>query len=738
MVEDFSLRDYGFKDRYMRRKGHEMLEEFYIPMLAASTTYDRVAGYFSSSVIKHASAGFAKFCKNPNTRADQDLPKFRLIVGARLSPEDEQTVLHIQNPDLATKISDSLVNTIDQINSDDDFDFDKRSRFSGLAWMLKRGLLEIKVGIRYDSETSELIHHSEAEFHDKFGIASDGTHELSFLGSVNETKRGWLENQESCDVYKSWEPGDVRRIRNHKNDFEEMWNTDRVNTEMELAIFSFPEAAKEKMLHHFPPADPRQYDEKSEIKKRRTYIARGQGISAKIKKKVVESKKWSHQKDATDWFLDESKANGRGILQMATGAGKTRTAIGIMRKSVQSDIVNKTIVCVPKTLEEQWDREIREFYEENNLDSYWWKSGKNQHLTFFNDNRKNSVMIVSYHFVPKLLEYARKYPHKMSDTLLVVDELHHIGSEGYKQGLKSDEQDHFDSEYEEEKVDIKEYLMDDFTPFKQCLGLSATPWDEYDNTRNGYIISGFVNSDFKIQKDEDWRKQLIDKELVFHFGLKEGIEKGILCPFNYHPLPYVPSEQDRQDAKDAFKKINPTLSPRMQQIMGMILAAKVFKISREKLPPFKQWLSELLQSGRKLNRSILFVGDLEFGKDVTQLLSSEFDITDFRTFFQGEKMDTLDKFARGLSSQNPDGLDSLVACERISEGLDIKSVDTIILFCSDNARLKTIQRIGRALRTDDQNPDKIATVVDFICQDKDSVDHKRSEWLGKLSKVRRK
>ena len=75
----------------MRRKGHEMLEEFYVPMLAASTTYDRVAGYFSSSVIKHASAGFAKFCSNPNTRADNELPKFRLIVGARLSSEDEQS-----------------------------------------------------------------------------------------------------------------------------------------------------------------------------------------------------------------------------------------------------------------------------------------------------------------------------------------------------------------------------------------------------------------------------------------------------------------------------------------------------------------------------------------------------------------------------------------------------------------------------------------------------------------------
>jgi len=706
-------------------------------MLKSSSTYDRVAGYFSSSVIKHASAGFAKFCDNPNFRESDGLPKFRLIVGARLSSEDEQTVLHIQNPDLASKISDSLVNAIDQISGDEEFDFDKRSRFSGLAWMLKKGLLEIKVGIRYDSVTKELIHHSEAEFHDKFGIVSDGQNEVSFVGSVNETKRGWLENHESCDVFRSWQPGEQRRINNHKTDFEDMWNTQSVNDEMELAIFSFPEAAREKMLHHFPPADPSKYDEKSEIQRRRQYIGLGKNISKKIKKTASDDKKWAHQKDAIDWFLDESKANGRGILQMATGSGKTRTAIGIMRKAVQDNIVNKTVICVPKTLEDQWATEIRKFYDENSLDCYWWRSGKNQHLNFFMDNRKNSVMIVSYYFVPKLLEYARKYPHQMHDTLLVVDELHHIGSEGYKKDLISNPTD-LDSEYEEERVEIKKYRMDDFASFKQCLGLSATPWDEYDDTRNAYLISGFVNGDFKIENDQDWKKLLIDDKRVFYFGLKQGIEKGILCPFNYHPLPYTPSEQDHQDARDAFSKVNPNLPKRMQQIMGMILAAKVFKISREKLPPFKSWLGERLHTGKKLDRCILFVGDLEFGSDVTRLLSSEFDITDFRTFFQGEKMNTLNLFAKGRSNENPNGLDSLVACERISEGLDIKSVDTIILFCSDNARLKTIQRIGRALRIDETNPEKVATVVDFIYENEGSADLSRKEWLVELSKVRRK
>ena len=730
-----SLRDVGFKDRYKRRQGHLMLEEFYIPMLKSSTTYDRVAGYFSSSVIKHASAGFAKFCDNPNTRGNEGLPKFRLIVGARLSSEDEQTVLHIQNPELASKISDSLVDTIDKISGDEEFDFDKRSRFSGLAWMLKKGLLEIKVGIRYDSVTKELIHHSEAEFHEKFGIASDGQNEVSFIGSVNETKRGWLENHESCDVFRSWQAGEQRRIDNHKGDFQEMWNTNGVNDEEGLAIFSFPEAAREKMLHHFPPADPRKFDEQSEIQMRRQYTGLGKNLSKKIQKTVSDDKKWAHQKDAIDWFLDETKANGRGILQMATGSGKTRTAIGIMRKANQEKLVEKTIICVPKTLENQWAKEVNLHYPENSLDCYWWASGNDQHLTFFSDNYKNSVLIVSYYFVPKLLDYARKYPHRMENTLLVVDELHHVGSEGYKKDMSS-EHKNLDSEFDEERVDIKNYQLDDFAPFGMCLGLSATPWDEYDNTRNGYLISGFVNGNFTIEKDEDWKKQLIEEERVFHFGLKEGIEKRILCPFNYIPIPYTPSASDRQAAKDAFNKVNPNLPPRMKQIMGMILAAKVFKISREKLPPFKTWLMELMAAGNKLNRCILFVGDLSFGADVESLLSRDFEITDFRTFFQGESMKTLDQFALGRSESYPHGLDSLIACERISEGLDIKSVDTIILFCSDNARLKTIQRIGRALRTNEQNPEKIATVVDFIWEEEGSADVRRKEWLTELSKAR--
>ena len=62
-----------------------------------------------------------------------------------------------------------------------------------------------------------------------------------------------------------------------------MWNTNGVNDEEGLAIFSFPEAAREKMLHHFPPADPRKFDEQSEIQMRRQYTGLGKNLSKKRK-----------------------------------------------------------------------------------------------------------------------------------------------------------------------------------------------------------------------------------------------------------------------------------------------------------------------------------------------------------------------------------------------------------------------------------------------------------------------
>ena len=116
--------------------------------------------------------------------------------------------------------------------------------------MLQHNLLDIKVGIRFDPETGRVKKHNEAEFHSKLGIMSDGMNKLSFEGSVNETKRGWVENYESLVVFRSWE-GESNRVAHHQEDFDELWNSNGFNHNLGVGIYSFPEAAKKKVLEKF-------------------------------------------------------------------------------------------------------------------------------------------------------------------------------------------------------------------------------------------------------------------------------------------------------------------------------------------------------------------------------------------------------------------------------------------------------------------------------------------------------
>jgi len=93
-------------------------------------------------------------------------------------------------------------------------------------------------------------------------------------------------------------------------------------------------------------------------------------------------------------------------------------------------------------------------------------------------------------------------------------------------------------------------------------------------------------------------------------------------------------------------------------------------------------------------------------------------------------VETLKRFANG-------DLECLVTCHKVSEGIDIKSLENVVLFSSAKARLETIQRIGRCLRIDPDNPNKTATVVDFIRSDeRKSYDEERAEWLTNLSKIK--
>ncbi len=190
-----SLQSYPFRGTYST--GNDPLVNFYIPALERACRYDRAAGYFSSRVLKVAARGLLPFLRN----AQNNGGKMRLIVGAQLAPEDVDAIR------AGTRQRDEAVQAAiggEDLASEDDPVGDEYLKM--LGWMVREGLLEVKVGIPVDEDGVPLEpEQAHGYFHSKYGILSDAAGDrMAFTGSDNETASGWIHNHETFVVAKSW------------------------------------------------------------------------------------------------------------------------------------------------------------------------------------------------------------------------------------------------------------------------------------------------------------------------------------------------------------------------------------------------------------------------------------------------------------------------------------------------------------------------------------------------------
>lgn len=682
------------KRSYRRTSVQSLMNDFFVPCLQNAIQYDRIAGYFSASLFSAAAHGFSKFVNQPGA-------KYRLVVGAKLL-EDEKEIIFSE--DLEKLVQEQFLADIIELDKGPISPF-KRHRLQNLSYLLNEEILELKVAVRID-EHGRILSHREAEFHEKGGVFTDASgNKVFFDGSVNESNRGWQKNQEKISVFTSWWGDDNNaRIKEQDSDFEDYWTTDGKNDHLEVAIYDLPSESAEKIIEMFPPLKPREGDDGL--------------IDDDDEETDVQDNRWSHQSDAIDWFTSE-EIDGVGIFEMATGSGKTRTAIGCMRVMLAMEKIDRVIITVPNSLLKQWKGELREHIPRQDLKALFEYSSKKRDHLDFKRARKGSFLIVTHSMLPRLLDSATNWNTNLLDrTLLVVDEMHNVGS------------DRFRADEDEENVNL-DNRESDFLRFGYRLGLSATPWSDhdYENVRNSFLVNSFTRYSDSLSTlfaNDDWITELREKKYVFYFGLEDGIKKGILAEFDYIPLEYTPSEEEIEKFNKLVRSAFSTDEKGKTNALGAIRAASVFKGSREKMPVFMKWMAK---ENIALTRSLIFVEDTAFGEELMEKLNKA-GYTNFSKFFQGDEDWNLNQFANG-------SLDYLVSCHRISEGIDIQTVKQVVLFSSASARLETIQRIGRALRRGKNR--KRATIIDFIYDNPNSStnpDVKRKEWLSSLAKER--
>lgn len=615
----------------------QIMERFYVPALSRSTSYDRGVGYFTSNWMRMAAAGLAELAANGGTA--------RILASPKLTPED---VAALAQGDAA--LTDETVKKSLELSLAELAAALETETLSAIAWMVADGLLQFRVACP--------VNDLDGDFHDKFGIFSDASGAaIAFNGSPNDSEKAF-RNYESISVFYSWiDDREKARVEGQKDRFKRLWE----NQDANIRAYEMPDAIKQNLIE-FRNRAPRPYTPP---------------------KRLAEDRRWRHQKEALAAFL----AAQHGVLEMATGTGKTRTAIAILNELYERRTATTSIVATYGTdLLDQWYKVLAPVGH-----PVYRAYDRHKEAQQYLNDPEGSILLTSRdnlaEVVPRLSEKQK------AKALLVCDEVHGMGSEG-----------------------LVHALAGKLKPFGWTLGLSATPEREYDEQGNRFI------------EDEIG-------PTVFEFGLKKAIERQILCEFDYIDLEYEFSAADKDAVRQAIKryhgKVAAGQAPSKETLYQDI--SRVAKRSREKLPQFQDLLSG---SPDLLRRCVVFVEDAEYGFEVQKLLMPTG--IDFHTYYAGDDRGNLSRFARGE-------LDCLITCHRISEGIDIQSVNSIVLFSSSKARLETVQRLGRCLRIDPARPGKRATVIDFIRTDDidqtdpdrdPTTDEERREWFRDLASVK--
>lgn len=646
------------------RSGEDDLgSDFFVPCLNQCSEYRRAAAYFSSSAL-------VTWSQSLSNLIERESAKVKLLISPELQDRDVEALERALDEEERSKLRAQVASRF-MDHALDLMDQGERVRWclDLLTWMIVNGRLELRFAFPKGTGRRAL-------FHEKIGIFDFPSGEtVAFTGSANETTSGYHTNYESIDVYRSWVDADRKRVYTKVDQFEEAWVGIADGLKTELLSEETLERVRQMSPATRPASTSSSYDYPS-----------GERNERKIEEPDTP-KKWRHQDEAIDKFLEEE----HGILEMATGTGKTRTSLRIMNQLLDGSNINSIVVATKGTpLLEQWRKTVDEWFRDRPIRIYRHYGGHHQ-ISYFARSPQDGLLLVSRRQLPELFRHLEKS--SMRDMLIVHDEVHGLGA-----------------------PKMVEELEGEHESFGYTLGLTATPEREYDEEGNRFI------------------KEEIG-EVIYEFGLQDAIERGILCEFDYVPLKYDLTENDKKRLQGVFKQKaarkregDPMSDEELYRKLAM-----VYKTAEEKPAVFREYIS---QNKNIIKSSVLFSATKDYGNRFINEIENF--THKYRTFYGEDDNKNLEYFSN-------DEIDILITCHKISEGIDVPGLESVILGSSDRARLETIQRIGRCLRTDPEKPDKTAKVVDFICvKNRDpqpelfDSDKDRMEWLQELSKAEQK
>ena len=632
-------------------KEHDLLEEFYNPVLGLATKYDRVTGFFSPRVLAMASRGFSKFLYNGG--------KIRLLTSIELDENTIRLIKESKNPQL---IDEVLFKQILQSSSELE-----KNYLSIFSYLLNNDQIDMRVAC---------VKEENAIMHEKVGIVTDTNgNKLSFSGSNNETENGWTRNIEQFKVFRSWNEVENVFLSADIEDFEQLWNSDDEDT----VTIPVSQAIKQGIIKAYPPRKPSGSqggngtsggDDGPDTGGENGGEEQGPGVTIR-----------EYQQRAVNSWVQNAY---NGIFEMATGTGKTWTALFALDKMIKETGCKFITIAAPlKHLVEQWKDDIVKIFPQAriitvNSDYPDWREKLPRIVRSDVKNLTDVITIVMTTYASFAGEDYKKimssYPEV--NACLVADEVHNARTEKILEGLKL---------------------------FKYKLGLSATPKNEYiDNddpeSKTNQMISLFGG-------------------IIYRYPLEEAIGKD-LVRYNYYPFFVYLNDEEMQEYERLSQQISYQLdtddSDKNTELVTALLnkRAMIIKNAEDKSKRLPDLLKNLKGSGQ-YKYLLIYCDNKEQINSVQAILEDNYIFSSKITFEESlpDRRARLKNFADGK-------IDCLVARKCLDEGVNIPAARIAILIASNTDQREYIQRLGRILRTYTNKEtgfvkDK-ATVYDFV------------------------
>ena len=619
-----SFQDLDIKISYISCGDDSIAKAFLVPALKQTKLYQRSVGFFSSGVFEPIMDGIVALYRNKG--------RIELIASPKLSEEDIEAI------NAGYQKRESIYNsafTRDFVDVIDKFDDVKLNL---LATLIAEGTLDIKIAV---TDTS-------GDYHDKLGILEDfDGNTIVFYGSANSSINGYRNNYEKIRVVKSWIQADNESIVDEKNEFHSLWT----GTNPFVNVYEYTESAKANIL---------------QIMDRRKQ-------NAKVTNSPIQLR--DYQQQAIQAWVDNDY---HGFYVMATGTGKTWTAIYSAKRLLESKSA-MIVICAPyKHLVRQWTEDIVKVFPEAKLimvssENPNWEQQISQEIIRKKYNSKSQIIIVSTIASFKMERFTTTLLKSNEEKLLIVDEAHRL-------------------------TDRPDSLK---KTFKYMLGLSATPYSG-SSAQKGKELMNFFGGQ------------------VFSLPIEEALDRGFLVPYNYYPIFVNATSEEEEKFKYYTLKIISCFNKNGKIVNQDLLVTstrnrlRLIAMAKEKQDRIEYILSQVAEK----DHFIIYCGDGKLfdpktGEDIRHiqsikrvLSSHDYKASQFTAQENmEERMSLVDAFNKGE-------IDSLVAIRCLDEGINIPSIQSALILASNDDYREFVQRRGRILRT--YKDKKVANIYDVI------------------------